>query len=176
MEQLEKKIDFTKKKWLKALIPLLIGSIVVISIVWGNSSKQKLPSNGTGLSGYVIGEGMQPGLTSEQIQQMLDKQVDESQIAFSINSIPEFNGKVGIIMFANPPYNAHDIDLTVYLDGEEIVKTGKIKPNQYIERIELIGESLEKGEYVGTAVITAYHKDTGAVVGQANVEMDIISK
>ncbi len=90
--------------------------------------------------------------------------------------MPVFDGKVGRIVFANPPYSAHDIDLTVYLDGNEIVKTGKIKPNQYIDEIELLGNSLPKGEYKGTGVITAYSQETGEIIGQANVVMDITSE
>ena len=166
-----------KKNNLKTII---ISSLVGVTVIGGAyfmmNSQSKLPSNGTGLSGYVVGEGMQPGLTKEQIQEMLNKEVDKSQISFSVNSMPVFNGTVGRIVFANPPYNAHDIDLTVYLDGKEIVKTGKIKPNQYIDQIELLGDALKKGEYKGTAAITAYSQETGEVVGEAHVEMDIISE
>lgn len=176
MEEQDKNINLNqKRKWMKIISPLLIVGVVGGVILVGNNGS-KLPSNGTGLSGYVIAEGVQPGLTKEEIQEMLDRQVNETEMLFSINSMPVFNGTVGTIMFANPPYNAHDIDLTVYLDGKEIIKTGKIKPNQYIDQIELIGGSLKKGEYVGTGVITAYHKDTGEIVGQTNVEMDIISQ
>ena len=153
------------------IIPLLLVFLTGAFVLFFN--QKGLPSNGTGLSGYVIGEGVQPGLTDEEIQEMLNREVEESKISFSINSMPVFNGKVGRIVFANPPYNAHDIDLTVYLDGKEIVKTGKIKPNQYIDKIELLGKTLPKGQYKGTGVITAYNQQTGEVIGQANVEMDI---
>lgn len=172
----EEKRNNQSKKNKKGLIVFCIGVIIIGCGFFFMNSQSKLPSNGTGLSGYVIGEGMQPGLTKEQIQEMLDQEVDASKISFSINSMPVFNGKVGRIVFANPPFNAHDIDLTVYLDGKEIVKTGKIKPNQYIDQIELLGDALKKGEYKGTGVITAYIQETGEVVGQANVEMDIISE
>lgn len=165
------------KKWLFSLLGagVILGG-AYFGVYFMMNSQSKLPSNGTGISGYVIGEGMQPGLTQEQIQEMLDRQVEESNIAFSINSMPVFNGKVGRIVFANPPYNAHDLDLVIYLDGKEIVRTGKIKPNQYIDQIELLGNALEKGEYQGTGVITAYHQETGKVIGQANVVIDITSE
>ncbi len=172
----EKNVKPKSKKMKKGVIAVITGGIILSGGYFFMNSQSKLPSNGTGLSGYVIGEGMQPGLTKEQIQEMLDKEVDESNISFSINSMPVFNGKVGRIVFANPPFNAHDLDLTVYLDGKEIVKTGKIKPNQYIDQIELLGDALKKGEYTGTGVITAYHQQTGEVVGQTNVEMEIVSE
>ena len=165
-----------EKNNLKLIIGLLSGIIVIGLVYFMMNPQSNLPSNGTGLSGYVIGEGMQPGLTKEQMQEMLDRKVDESKVSYSINSMPVFNGRVGRIVFANPPFNAHDIDLTVYLDGKEIVKTGKIKPNQYIDEIELLGDALKKGEYKGTGVITAYNQETGEVVGQSQVEMDIVSE
>ncbi len=176
--QLDNQNDKEKKNKKKLFFG--IGSVTGIIILIGGilfiNSLSKLPSNGSGLSGYVIGEGMQPGLTAEEIQEALNRQVEESTISFSINSMPVFNGKVGRIVFANPPYNAHDIDLTIYLDGEEIVKTGKIKPNQYIDEIELLGKALKKGEYKATGVITAYSQETGEIVGEANVEIDITSE
>ncbi len=163
----------------KRIITIISGIIILILLIGGiffMYSREKLPSNGSGLSGYVVGEGIQPGLTTEQIQEMLNREVDESKISFSINSMPVFQGKVGRIVFANPPYNAHNIDLVIYLDDEEIVRTGIIQPNQYIDKIELLGDALPKGEYKGTAVITSYHQETGEVMGKANVEMDIISE
>ncbi len=166
-----------KKSNLKKWLLLLLGASIILGGVYFMINRQsKLPSNGTGISGYVVGEGLQPGLTKEQIQEMLDRQVEETNMSFSVNSMPVFNGKIGRIVFANPPYNAHDLDLVIYLDGEEIVRTGKIKPNQYIDEIELLGKELKKGEYKGTGVITAYNQETGEVIGQANVEMDIVSE
>ncbi len=162
-----------ENKSLKIVIIVLLIGLLLVGGALLLSKQGRLPSNGTGLSGYVIGEGIQPGLTEEEIQEMLNREVEASKISFSINSMPVFNGKVGRIVFANPPYNAHDIDLTVYLDNKEIVKTGKIKPNQYIDKIELLGKTLPKGQYKGTGVITAYNQQTGEVIGQANVEMDI---
>lgn len=156
-----------------SVVILFIGLIIAVGVVFFITKQDKLPSNGNGISGYVIGEGIEPDLTPEQIQEMLDREVDASKISFSIYSEPIFNGKIGKIMFANPPYSAHDINLTIMLDGKEIVKTGKISPNQYIEDIELLGKELKKGSYVGTAVITAYSQETGEKVGVANVEMNI---
>ncbi|WP_317327189.1 hypothetical protein [Turicibacter sanguinis] len=175
MDGIKKKVN-EKHNIKKYILSFLIIIICALLGMFFFVQKEQLPSNGTGLSGYVIAEGTQPGLTKEEIQEMLNKQVDESNISFSINSEPIFNGKIGRIVFANPPFNAHDIDLTLYLNGKEIVKTGKIKPNQYIDQIELLGNALKKGEYKGTAVITAYNQETGEVIGQANVEMDIISE
>ena len=108
--------------------------------------------------------------------ELLKKQVDKSKIAFSINSEPVFEGKKGNIVFANPRYSAHNIDLTVTLDGKEIIKTAKISPDQYIEEISLLGKPLEKGKHNALATIKAYDKNTDEVIGEIAVELIITSK
>ncbi len=60
-----------------SIIIFSVGAFVLFS------SQKGLPSNGTGLSGYVIAEGMQPGLTTEEIQEMLNREVEASKISFS---------------------------------------------------------------------------------------------
>lgn len=131
--------------------------------------------NGTSISGYVLGKGIAPDLTPEEIQALLQKEVDASKIAFSIYSEPTFNGKTGTIMFANPKYNAHNIDLEVKVDNKVVIRTEKIEPDQYIEKIELIGKALKKGKHKATGRIKAYDRKTDEVVGEVNVDMTIIS-
>ncbi len=167
----------TKKITLKKIIifsaiPILISGIAYFYI----SNKADNSFDGTGISGYVLGNGIEPGLTEEEIRALLQKQVDESKIAFSINSEPVFNGKKGNIVFANPRYSAHNIDLSVKLNGKEIIKTAKISPDQYIEEISLLGKPLKKGKHNAIATIKAYDKTTDEVVGEVAIEMIITSK
>ncbi|MBQ6819673.1 MAG: hypothetical protein IJO26_00070 [Clostridium sp.] len=151
------------------LIFLTVGTIIYV--------KNKSDNNtGKGLSGYILSTGIEPDLTEEEIAALLQKQVDESKVVFSIYTEPVFEGKTGTIMFANPQNSAHNIDLSVKVDGKTIIKTDKIAPNQYIEQIELMGKALKKGTHKGEALITAYKKDTGEMVGQVAVELDITSK
>lgn len=166
----EKKLTI-KKVLLIALIPTIIATGIFIF-----TSNNKKSGSGTGISGYVIGNGIEPGLTEEEIMELLKKQVDKSKIAFSINSEPVFEGKKGNIVFANPRYSAHNIDLTVTLDGKEIIKTAKISPDQYIEEISLLGKPLEKGKHNALATIKAYDKNTDEVIGEIAVELIITSK
>ena len=148
------------------LIFLLAGSVIYIS-------KQLLNnSTGKGISGYILADGVEPDLTPEELKALLQKQVDESKVVFSIYTEPVFEGKKGTIMFANPQNSAHNIDLIVKVNGRTVIKTGKIAPNQYIEEIEML-KSLKKGEYKGVALITAYKQDTDEMVGQVAVDLDI---
>lgn len=165
-----------RKMTFKKILIITIIPIMVASTVFFIIKNNKKKSEGSAISGYVLGSGIEPDLTPEEIQELLNKKVDESKVAFSIYSEPIFEGKKGIIMFANPRYSAHDLELTVTLDGKEIIKTAKISPDQYIEEISLLGKPLKKGEHKAIGNIKAYNRETGGVVGEVSVDMIITSK
>lgn len=164
-----------KKKVVISIFTLIaIVGMVGGYIYYKNNLQYK--ENPSGLSGYILGEGVEPGLSEEEIMELMKKQMDESKVTFSINSEPVFKGKKGNIVFANPRYSAHDIAVTVDVGGKTVIKTDKISPNQYIQEIELIGRPLPKGKHKGDAMITAYKRDTGEVVGKVAVQLDITSE
>ncbi|WP_294405813.1 hypothetical protein [uncultured Clostridium sp.] len=163
----------------KKICIMLIGLMLTVGAVAGgiylyNKSQEDI--NPTGLSGYILGEGVDPTLTPEELKALLQKQVDDSKVAFSIYSEPTFNGKKGNIMFVNPKYSAHNLDLVVKQGGKTIIRTEKISPNQYIGEIELLGKALKKGKHKAEAEITAYNQMTGELVGKVSVEMLITSE
>ena len=165
-------------KKIKIVIGLLILSIVFVGVYYvytKNKSNNSNSENGSSISGYVLSEGAEPGLSDDEIRALLQKQVDESTISFSISSDPIFKGKKAFIVMANPRYNAYDIDYVITIDGKEIIRTAKIAPNQYIEEVEL-KEALPKGTYTGEALITGYNKETGEKVGETIVEVTITSQ
>ena len=153
------------KKIIIAIILIIMGTIGFLYL----KNEYNKDFDGTSISGYVLGKGIAPDLTPEEIKALLQKEVDASKIAFSIYSEAIFNGKVGTIMFANPKYNAYDIDLEVKVDNKVIIRTEKIAPDQYIEKIELIGKALKKGKYNATG------RKTGEVMGEVNVDITLIS-
>lgn len=161
-------------KKIKIIVSIIVlVSVCTIGFLYLNNRNQDI--SGTSISGYVLGKGIAPDLTPEQIQELLQKEVDASKIAFSINSEPKFNGKIGTIMFANPRYSAHNIDLEVKVDNKVIIRTEKISPDQYIEKIELMGKALKKGKHNAIATIKAYDRKTDEEMGRINVDMIIIS-
>ena len=167
-----------KGKKFKILIGLLILSIVFVGVYYvytKNKSNNSNSENGSSISGYVLSDGVEPGLSDDEIRALLQKQVDESTISFSISSDPIFKGKKAFIVMANPRYNAYDIDYVITIDGKEIIRTAKIAPNQYIEEVEL-KEALPKGTYTGEALVTGYNKETGEKVGETIVEVTITSQ
>lgn len=170
---MDKKIE--KKINVKIIAILLVVAVVATGIYFVyNKSKNKnvVAENGSAVSGYVLSDGAEPGLSEDEIRALLQRQVDESTISFSISSDPVFKGKKAFIVMANPRYNAYDIDYVITVDGKEIIRTAKIAPNQYIEEVEL-KEALPKGTHTGEALVTGYNRETGEEVGKTIVEITI---
>lgn len=171
--ELKKSKSKRNQKILIVFLVLTIGSGGVYYVFKKNKSNKDV--NGSSVSGYIVEDGAEPGLSEEEIRALLQKQVDESTISFSISSDPIFKGKKAFIVMANPRYNAYDIDYVITVDGKEIIRTAKIAPNQYIEEVEL-KEALPKGTYTGEALVTGYNKETGEKIGETIVEVTITSQ
>lgn len=174
---MDKKVE--KKNKVKiiivALLAIAIASAGVYFVYNKSKSKSASSENGSAVSGYVLADGAEPGLSEDEIRALLQKQVDESSISFSISSDPVFKGKKAFIVMANPRYNAYDIDYVITVDGKEIIRTAKIAPNQYIEEVEL-KEALPKGTHTGEALVTGYNRETGEEVGKTIVEITITAQ
>ena len=174
---MDKKVE--KKSNIKIIVAVLlvvaVASAGVYFVYNKNKSKNQNAENGAAVSGYVLADGAEPGLSEEEIKALLQRQVDESTISFSISSDPVFKGKKAFIVMANPRYNAYDIDYVITVEGKEIIRTAKIAPNQYIEEVEL-KEALPKGTHTGEALVTGYNRETGEEVGKTIVEVTITSQ
>lgn len=157
------------------VIVLFVSAIAIYFMYNKNKGNNTITEGGAAISGYILSEGAEPGLSEEEIKALLQKQVDESSISFSVSSDPIFKGKRAFIVMANPRYNAYDIDYVITVDGKEIIRTAKIAPNQYVEEVEL-KEALPKGKYTGEALVTGYNKETGEEVGKTIVELNITSQ
>ena len=174
---MDKKVE-KKNKVKIIIIALLVAAVASAGAYFvynKNKSKSANAENGAAVSGYILSDGAEPGLSEEEIKALLQKQVDESTISFSISSDPVFKGKKAFIVMANPRYNAYDIDYVITVDGKEIIRTAKIAPNQYIEEVEL-KEALPKGTHAGEALVTGYNRETGEKVGETIVEVTITSQ
>ena len=169
------KISKKNKTKVVVIFLLLVIASAGVYYIYNKNNQNKISENGSTVSGYVLEEGTEPGLSDDEIRALLQRQVDESTISFSVSSDPIFKGKKAFIVMANPRYNAYDIDYVITVDGKEIIRTAKIAPNQYIEEVEL-KEALPKGTYNGEALVTGYNKETGEKVGETIVEITITSQ
>ena len=88
-----------KSKWKIIIILLFLVISFGIYYVY-NKSKDITSENGSAISGYILSEGAEPGLSDEEIRALLQRQIDESTISFSISSDPIFKGKKAFIVMA----------------------------------------------------------------------------
>ena len=107
-------------------IKVIIAIVLLIGVIGGLlylKEQSKYKSNTNNLSGYILGKGVAPDLTQEELEELMQKKVDASKVAFSIYTEPTFKGKRGTIMFANPRYSAHNLELEVRVDNKIIIRT-----------------------------------------------------
>ena len=113
--------------------------------------------------------GVLSGYSVEEIEKILQTTADENTFSFELNARPVFEdgNSEGNLRIANPPYGKHAIEVDISLDktNELIFKSGKIKPEHFIESARLM-KNLEAGEYEATAVIKAYDLNSGEYKGQ----------
>lgn len=121
--------------------------------------------------------GIMPGISLEERQKELQNQLDESMIAFSINTNPVFPSgtKEGNLLIENPGNNAKLLKVSIILNDteEEIYSSNYIKPGSYIETVTL-DKVLEKGIYEATAYFYAYKEDTAEYIGQTGAGISLI--
>lgn len=162
---------------MKKNIKLFVGVFILvgIGIAFGLSLNMYKDNFGQS-SGAIVEEGVIPGYTAEQIQEIMQRKADESTFSFEINSRPIFeDGKSeGNLRIYNPAYNSYIIDVEIKLDSNKqtIFKSAKLKPNQYIENAKL-SKKLEKGEYEATATINAYADDGETLLGVSAAKLVI---
>ena len=117
-----------------------------------------------------------PGIDITERQAQLQEQLDESMIAFSINTSPVFatGGSEGNLMLENPEHNAKLLVAEIYLDDtQELIYQSKAIPaGAYIENA-MLDKVLEPGEYQATAYFKAYREDDRSFIGQAGAAIKI---
>lgn len=120
--------------------------------------------------------GPLPGIDMEQRQKELQQQLDETMVAFSINSSPVFaSGRAeGNLMLENPETNAKLLVVEIHLDStDEIIYQSKALPvGSYIETARL-DKVLDPGTYPATAYFKAYRESDQTFVGQAGAAITI---
>lgn len=120
--------------------------------------------------------GVLPGIDITERQAQLQEQLDESMIAFSINTSPVFatGGSEGNLMLENPEHNAKLLVAEIYLDDtQELIYQSKAIPaGTYIENA-MLDKVLEPGEYQATAYFKAYREDDRSFIGQAGAAIKI---
>ena len=114
--------------------------------------------------------------TMEEIQEELNRVIDESKFNVSINATPTFasGNAEGDLCIENVPGNHFLMSVKITLDdtGETIYQSGLIKPNYHIQNVKL-DKPLSKGVYSAKALFTAHDMETGEPQGNVGVKMVI---
>lgn len=120
--------------------------------------------------------GVLPGVDIDQRIRELQSTLDDSMIAFSINTSPVFMDGVseGNLMIENPGQNAKVLVAELYVTdtNERIYQSKAIRPGTYIENAKL-DKRLEKGVYQVTAYFKAYQEDTQSYIGQTGAAITL---
>lgn len=103
--------------------------------------------------------GSLAGLSEKERLKLMQKASDESQFTFRINGNMNFEtgSSEGVMFIENPQENSCILKVRITMDSDERVlyETGYIKPGTGIGK-DCLKETLPKGEYKATALITSY--------------------
>lgn len=120
--------------------------------------------------------GQLDGKTPEEIQEELNRVVDEGMFNISIAEVLSFpdGTSEGDVRIENVPGNRYLMDVSITLDetGEVVYESGIIEPNHHITK-DRLKVDLDKGAYPATAMFTALDPETEAVIGQAGAQVTI---
>lgn len=124
-------------------------------------------------------DGSLDGMSEAEIQELMNRKVDESMLSISINSSPEFeDGKSkGSLRIENSASNRYNMKVRIRVNDtkEEVYHSDAIKPGQVIKE-DTLDKVLAKGEYDCTATFEAYDTETNEKVGEAAAVLTIYIK
>lgn len=162
--------DRKKRKVIIIVIVCIAAALLAALLIWffafGGSSQYD--SNAR--------TGQAPYKTEEEMQEELNRTVEEGMLDISIVSVIDFDDGTseGIAYIENVPSNIYNMQVTITQDdtGDVLYESGILEPNHYIEKIKLTRD-LDAGEYNATATFTALDKDSLNEVGQAAAKVTV---
>lgn len=165
-----------KKKWLILLLLLLLIAVGVAVFYFMYLKDDGQPRIEKELAAKA---GLLPSHSKEELQELLNKTVQEGMVNISINPDPIFkDGKsAGTLNIENIPANHYDlqVDITLEDSGEKVYSSGLIEPGHYVDNAKLT-KTLKQGDHKAVAVFTAYYPDNQTDVlakASANIVLHI---
>lgn len=169
-----------KKRGLLSLLIILLLILLIIAavVLWRGGADKPAEEEGPEFAANAS-VGALPGKSEEEIKAMLNQKITEKTVAYTINAVPVFeNGSAeGNLMLESPANNINYIEFVIRRDdtGEEIYRSGLLKPNQYITEDKL-AVVLPQGSYLCTADITLYDPETLESKGMTQAAITITVK
>lgn len=167
------RIKKEKDKKKIVILAVVIAAIVIAGLfLWKSCGAEKSPFAFDDLAknGYLEGR------TPEDLQNLVNKQVEEGMFNISINSVITFEdgNAEGNMRIENIEANRYYMTVSLVLDetGETVYESKGIKPGQFIENAPL-DKPLAKGNYPATAVFSAVDQDSLREIGRAQAQITI---
>lgn len=157
------------------ILPVLAGFLAVVCLIMGvlllNGSWKPAESSEIAEESGAL-QGMLPGMSADEIQAELNRRVAEGELAISINSVLEFETGTseGLLRIENSAKNHYTMVVEMYRNdtGEQIYRSGGIKPGYFLEKARL-DQELPQGDYPVTVHFKAYDEEDN-YMGEANAE------
>lgn len=174
MERTNKE-DNQKKPWFRAVVILLMLIIIVLLLLQRCTRE---PEEDNALENSIKARlGQLEGKSEEEIQEELNRVIEEGMFHISINTNPVFSDGTaeGNLEIENVPNNRYSMIVQITLNdtGETIYDSGLIDPNYHVQ-MDVLDRDLEPGEYPATAVFYAYDMDTLEEVGSTACQITIM--
>lgn len=123
-------------------------------------------------------DGYLENKSKEQIQAQLNEQVEKGTLHINVAGIiifPDGTKGEGIANIENVHTNLYNMIIDIELDstGENVYKSGIIKPGQYIEKISL-SKDLQPGQYDANVIFSAVSKKDNSKIGQVIAKVKIV--
>ena len=176
----EEKIENQEKKekrsdrWFRLLVVVLMIVLIALLLLQRCSADRQEPDR---LEESVKASlGQLDGKSEEEIQEELNRVIEEGMFHIAINTQPVFTDGTaeGNLEIENVPNNRYAMAVQIVKkdDGEELYNSGLIRPNYHIQR-DALEVDLDAGTYPATAVFHAYDLESGEEIGSAACEMVI---
>lgn len=174
-----------KNRGLVAVILALIVIIIILLLRSCGTGDLPNPDGPGGNNGPVFDldidsgaqEGKPEGRPIEEIQEELNKKVEDGMINISMNLNPVFaDGKsAGNLLIMNEDINKYPQVVEIYRkdNNELIYKSGLIPVGHRVETGKLLVD-LKAGTYECVAYFNAVNPETGALLGKAGAEILVI--
>jgi hypothetical protein len=155
------------------LLVLIIGALIAVVVKLYMDAHPKKPDYEREIAAKL---GQLEGKSEAEIQEELDRVVEEGMFHISINTNPVFQDGTseGNLEIENVPNNLYlmRVEITEDETGDLLYSTKYIEPNNHIQKAAL-EKDLDAGEYPATAVFYAYDPDTLTEIGSTACEITI---
>lgn len=160
----------------KKIRRIVTAIVVILMLLFGAVLGWRMLNAPDALEMSVRAElGQLEGKSNDEIEEALNRVVEEGYMNISINVNPTFvNGtSEGTLQIENGPANKYNQFVTITRDdtGEVIYESGILPPNYHIQEDVLLID-LEAGDYPCTASFVAYDEEQNEV-GMASAKITI---